>query len=103
MLIRVCLSGGGLALLYALIAHFLRNKRVSGGIVLAAAMLTLQAIVNSPIEHVIAQQLDEESEEGTDDGEQSLLEYQMQRHATRIRRGEAEADLKLRLPGRRSP
>lgn len=98
MLIHVSLSIGGFALLYALFAHLRRNRRVSGGIVLAAAMLTLEAIVHPPIEQVIAQQLDESDEHVLEEGESSSLENQIRRQAKRIRRGQCVANLNCDCP-----
>ena len=101
MLLHICLGVGGLALLYALFIHLRNNRRVSGGFVLAAAMLTIQAIIHPSAEQVITQQLNEESE-GEESENPASLEKQMLRQAKRIRSGQIQADLTLQLPSRKN-
>ncbi len=87
MLLRISLSVGGIALLCALVSHLRRHKRVGGGIVLAAAMLTLQAIVHPPSQQVIAQQTEEKDELGSESGEPLSMNEQMRRQTKGIRLG----------------
>jgi hypothetical protein len=101
VLIHISLGIASAALLYALFAHLRRNRRVSCGFVLAAAMLALQAIFHPPAEQVIAQQTDEEDEQDSELSELSL-EEQILFQAKRIRSGRQKTGLKLRLPARRN-
>ena len=98
MLIVLSLCIGGLALLYTLFAYVRRHRRVSGGFVLAAAMLTLQAIFHPPNEQLIAQQMDEEDDQDSAQSELLSLRDQIHRQAKRIRSGRQVTSLTLRLP-----
>lgn len=99
MLLHVSLCIGSAALLYTLFAHFRRYRRVSGGFVLAAAMLTLQAIFHPAAEQVIVQQTDDKDEQDSELSGLSL-EEQILRQAKRIRSGRQQASPILRLPSR---
>ncbi len=98
MLLRICLGIGGLVLLCALSSHLRQHRRSSGGIVLAAVMLSFQAIVHPPSEQAIAQQSEQEDEQEVEDEETMSLKRQVRRHAERIRSGQNATSLTLRLP-----
>jgi hypothetical protein len=102
MLLHICLGVGGCSLLYAIVVHLRKNIRVSGGIVLSAAMLGLQAVFHPPAGQVMTQQLDEGTEDDeSGDADNPSLETQIRRQAKHIRSGQAKAVLTLRLPSRR--
>ena len=101
MLLRVCLWIGGLALLCAVFVHLRKNRRVGGGVVLAAVMLSLQAVIQPSAGQMIAKRFEEDAEgEETEESGEPSLETQILRHGRRIRFGEAEESLTLRLPAR---
>ena len=79
---EACWALGALVNAYALFMHLRRHRRVSGGVVLAAAMLTLQAIVHPSVEQVIAQQYEMEEDESADE-EIPSLPKQIRQHAER--------------------
>ncbi len=97
MLLRICLGIGGLALLCAFSSHLRQHQRRSTGIVLAAVMLSFQAIVHPPSEQAIAQQFEQEDEQEVEDEEPISLKRQARRHAKRIRSGQHPTSLALRL------
>ena len=101
MLLSTCLGTLGLALLCVIFVHLRKNKRVSGGVVLAAAMLTFQAIINPPTQQFIAQLEEDQQKEETDPVTEASLESQIRRQAKRIRLGHERTDLTLRLPSRK--
>ena len=99
MLLHTGLILAGLGLLCALFVHLRRHKRVTGGVVLAAAMLTLQAIVHPAAGQVIGQEFREEVEDEEPEGSApASLESQMRRQAKRIRAGHDQPGLKLQVP-----
>jgi hypothetical protein len=101
MLLHLCCGIGGLVLLSAIFVHLRKNLRISGGIVLAAAMLTLQAIFQPSAEQTIALQLSDDTHEvESEDGDSLSLKSQMRHHAKRIRSGQAQAPLSLRFRSR---
>lgn len=98
MLLRICLGIGGLVLLCSLSSHLRQHRRTSSGIVLAAVMLSFQAIVHPPSEQAIAQQFEQDAEQEVEDEETMSLKRQARRHAERIRAGQSATSLAFRLP-----
>ena len=104
MLLRVCLWCGGVTLLCAVFVHLRKNRRIGGGVVLAAVMLSLQAVIQPSAGQMIAKRFEEDDEgkEAEEAGEPSL-ETQILRHGRRIRSRQTEESLSLRLPARENP
>ena len=98
MLLRTCLVLGVLVFLCALFVHLRKHKRVTGGVVLAAALLNLQALVHPAAGQVIVQEFREEAEDGDAEDAPASLESQMRRQARRIRAGHAQPGLTLQMP-----